>query len=1152
MKKKWLKLLTALASLSLTAGLAACGIFGGDKDDGDNVGGGGSTTMVGGDATCEHSWTAWIEEQGATCQATGRASRTCVLCDGQEEKILDKTAHKYNAENVCEYCGAELAYTAGLAYEKPNYYSNYYVVVGIGTATDSEIVIPAQHAGEPVTKIAKEAFYGNDKITSVIAPSITEIEQDAFYYCDKLQTVEFNSIQEIGQTAFKDCKKLNKITLPKTQLKIGRNAFEGTAYYNSEKNWKNKSLYIGEHLIRVKEDYSDTSFSIKEGTVSIADYALENVSAIESVDFPDNEIRIGSYAFYGCSNWKEFEVADNMILDTSMLVGTSLTKLVAPMKYAIDCVSNSKYNVNIGIPNTLRTLIITKSGYSSSASSAIDFSFSRFQELEYLEHPFQNDTTYNIGFKLYNAYRGLKKLKTLKMPGGRTPNAEVHIGRYFSTDSYEGSVPVTAYENGSKKTYYFPTSLKEITIDGGCVYESMFYGCDNFNSITIKNLLDYGDGDEDNIGNDALANVICENLLIDNSISNLSDISLFKNYERISGVKNLYYLGTLENWFEIEHGTHYVENLYIDGKLIESVEIPEGTITVSEWFANISSIKRAIIPDGATSIGDLAFCNCDSLTEIVIPDSVTSIGNSAFGDCDSLTSVTFGENSQLTSIGNSAFRGCGSVTEIVIPDSVTNIGDSAFSDCTSLTEIVITNSVTSIGYCAFENCSSLTKIHYNAVGSTDVEGNVFWSAGKNGAGIQIMIGAQVKEIPHGLFEGANIISVVFEKCCVCENIGSSAFRLCDNLTEIEIPDSVTSIGDSVFEKCSSLTEIVIPDGVTSVGDSVFYNCSSLTEVVIPDGVTSIGDAAFGGCEGLTSVTFGENSQLTSIGDDAFYYCDNLTEIEIPDSVTSIGNRAFYECEGLTSVTFGENSQLTSIGEDAFRLCKRLMEMEIPKSVTSIGGEAFYSCYSLTVYCEVESQPEDWSLLWNNSNCPVVWDCKNNDVADDGCIYVVVDGVRYALKEGIATVVRQPSSIAEANISETVTYKDAVYPVTNIGDYAFNSCGGLTEIVIPNSVTSIGDEAFMHCRSLTRVTFGENSQLTSIGRSAFSFCDKLTEIEIPDSVTSIGERAFAHCGNLTSITFDGTMEQWNNVTKGYNWNTSVPATKVVCSDGEVAL
>ena len=138
------------------------------------------------------------------------------------------------------------------------------------------------------------------------------------------------------------------------------------------------------------------------------------------------------------------------------------------------------------------------------------------------------------------------------------------------------------------------------------------------------------------------------------------------------------------------------------------------------------------------------------------------------------------------------------------------------------------------------------------------------------------------------------------------------------------------------------------------------------------------------------------------------------------------------------------------------------------------------------------------------------------------VRVLIDDLYYNLnaQSQTAEVARDGNYSGDIVIPVSVTYNNATYSVTSIGDEAFWNCSGLTSVTIPNSVTYIGDEAFLECTGLTSVTIPNS--VTNIGRSAFNRCSGLTSITIPNSVTSIGDWALYGCSGLTSVTIPNSV------------------------------
>lgn len=115
--------------------------------------------------------------------------------------------------------------------------------------------------------------------------------------------------------------------------------------------------------------------------------------------------------------------------------------------------------------------------------------------------------------------------------------------------------------------------------------------------------------------------------------------------------------------------------------------------------------------------------------------------------------------------------------------------------------------------------------------------------------------------------------------------------------------------------------------------------------------------------------------VTRIAYSAFLGVPGLRSVVIPESVTEIDSYAFQKCSNLRSISFQGKNCLETIGDFAFAQCSIMGSFVIPASVTHVGLGIFVDSY-VTIYCEVESQPEGWSVYWNAYSstraCPTVW------------------------------------------------------------------------------------------------------------------------------------------------------------------------------------
>jgi hypothetical protein len=234
-------------------------------------------------------------------------------------------------------------------------------------------------------------------------------------------------------------------------------------------------------------------------------------------------------------------------------------------------------------------------------------------------------------------------------------------------------------------------------------------------------------------------------------------------------------------------------------------------------------------------------------------------------------------------------------------------------------------------------------------------------------------------------------------------------------------------------------------------------------------------------------------------------------------VTEIVESAFASHDDLEKVVIGDN--VTKIGKQAFWVTPTLVEAYVGSGVVEI-GESVFTQNAVTIYCKAASLPSGWNAAWAVSTCPVVWDCENNDVASDGFIYTVIDGVRYGIKDGKAIVVEQQYMIKVANILGKITYKGVEYNVSEIQYEAFDSCKALRSVTIGEGVEKIGVWAFRECSRLTSIDFADS--VKTVEMAAFLNCTALTSVDL-NQVETLGGYVFRGCDALTKVIMPKTLQ-----------------------------
>jgi hypothetical protein len=643
---------------------------------------------------------------------------------------------------------------------------------------------------------------------------------------------------------------------------------------------------------------------------------------------------------------------------------------------------------------------------------------------------------------------------------------------------------------------------------------------------------------------------------------------------------------------------------------IKSVSLSSSQTTVGNFaFDSCKNLSSVWFPSSLTRIGAFAFNYDTSLKSISITGNIKTVDAGAFSYCTKLETVTIENGVEV--LGEQAFMFCQTLESLEMPDSVKTLGKTCFQGCKALKNVRISPNIKVLPWLAFDSCNALEYVKIPA-GVEELD-NPFQRAASLS---RVDLPNTVKKISNHSFPSTQPVDVYFfgtqsewdavtiQNGNFPSNVTVHVAGYCgddliwsldgtvlnivgtgdmydydwnygysvpwadalETITEVNLPEGMTSIGNYAFPSMSALTSFVIPSTVTRIGEWSMTGLSGVQELVLPEGIQKIGDGAFSG-SGFTSVVLPDGladgeigirafeactelehvtlpNGMDSIPDEMFAYCHKLNHVMIPDSVTEIGDNAFFECLALTDITLPY--RLTSIGFGVFGGCTALEGIELPRSIKEIGQYAFYGCSALktinlgNVVRIFPNAFENCSSLQEISLSPIVKTIDEKAFLNSGLTDVWFSGTQV---EWNAVTVADDAIPFDTEIHFVQKCGDDLYwkvegkklIITGSGpmyDYAemymwdetkipwYGSRASITSVTLPNGITYLSTYSFNGFTSLVSISIPDS--VKEIGYNLFAGCTKLSSVRLPKNIRVLADDDFRGCTSLQSIDLSASV------------------------------
>ena len=651
--------------------------------------------------------------------------------------------------------------------------------------------------------------------------------------------------------------------------------------------------------------------------------------------------------------------------------------------------------------------------------------------------------------------------------------------------------------------------------------------------------------------------------------------------------------------------------------------------------------KSITLPETITSMGKVAFyktqineviVNTDILSDsLFATDLINGGGYNSLDDTfwnyqkEHQVALNVVLNGSYDTIPQSCFRNR-VLASNPLPQSFVIIGADAFNHCYfPESSIVFPNTLRTIANSAFREShilsvtfpSSLETIENYAFYRSTLENVDFGGSAPN---FDITAFEQTRWLMNAelgmLYSGTTAVRYVGtppEQFTIRDGttrIETGCFSSKTSLVKVYLPESLEEIGSSAFSSCSNLTDVVLPanNNLKTIGSNAFYNCPKLENIVNFDNVEYLGISAFvSGLDDITATTpawyinqapglvyvgkvalryrgdMPENTTITlkpnttMIAEYCFFNQSNLVAIDCGDSLKYISESPFLSCTNLKKFTLNNgNLHLENIAKNAFNSCSfnelhitdlaswlysydtppttldgigkyddqypeiyynanydnlvikaanvyvngsKLEQLNVPEGVTTIHSNMVEGCSSLkSVHI-----PSTCSRITGNSGVFFNSPLETITIAEGNTAYRVRDNALYRKVDfyrdtmivenpyysPFVTIYKFTDWILEKGSKST----SVIQPVAKIVDYAFSRTRNPNLLTFEEGTKKIGKYAFSHC-NFKKVVLPHS--LIELGDYAFNWCNNLEEVVIGPQKPTFGHQPFVNCAKLSTI------------------------------------